>query len=69
MKSCYTGNVLPTHWYNIAGEYPELYIPPVDPRTGEPLSSKDMLHLFPEILALQDVNTQYPEIKIPVDVI
>ncbi len=70
MRTFYTGNgVMPTHWYNIAGEYPELYLPPIDPRTGDPLSSKDMLHLFPEILALQDVNTHDVEIKIPVDIL
>lgn len=70
MKNVYLGNnALPDYWYNIASEYPHLYVPPINPLTHKEISSEEMIDLYPETLALQDVNTTETQIKIPTEVL
>ena len=56
---------IPDRWYNVIVDFPNLYIPFIDPKTHKSVTALDMPHLFPENLALQDCNKRDRYIKIP----
>ncbi|BAS25872.1 TrpB-like pyridoxal phosphate-dependent enzyme [Limnochorda pilosa] len=49
---------LPTHWYNILADLPNPPKPPLNPRTGEPVSPDDLAAIFPMALIEQEVSTE-----------
>lgn len=55
---------MPTHWYNIAADLPELPTPPLHPGTGQPLGPDDLAPLFPMSVIEQEVSLER-EIEIP----
>lgn len=62
-----TQEQIPTHWYNIAPDFPEPMAPPLHPGTKQPISLKDMLAIFPENIVQQEMSAErYIEIPQPV---
>ncbi|RMF06489.1 MAG: TrpB-like pyridoxal phosphate-dependent enzyme [Candidatus Neomarinimicrobiota bacterium] len=59
---------LPTTWYNIAADLPNLPPPPLHPGTGKPIGPDDLAPLFPMELILQEVSTD-ASIPIPPEVL
>lgn len=58
---------MPTHWYNIAADFPEPMAPPLHPATKEPVTMDDMLAIFPEVLVKQEMSQErWIEIPEPV---
>ena len=54
---------IPTHWYNIQADMPQLPDPPLNPGTREPITPEDLAPLFPMELIKQEVSTErYVEI-------
>ena len=49
---------IPTHWYNIAGDFPTPPPPHLHPGTKEPLAPEDMTALFPMGLIEQEASTE-----------
>lgn len=58
---------LPTHWYNIAADMPNVPGPPLHPGTKQPLGPADLAPLFPMALIEQEVS-QERWIEIPDEV-
>ncbi|VEG29845.1 TrpB-like pyridoxal phosphate-dependent enzyme [Actinomyces howellii] len=52
------GSVTPTHWYNLAADFPEPLPPALHPGTGQPLKPEDLEPLFPAALIAQEVSTE-----------
>lgn len=54
---------MPTHWYNIVADMPNKPLPPLNPKTKEPVGPEDLAPLFPMELIKQEVSAeQYIEI-------
>lgn len=54
---------MPTHWYNIMADMPNKPLPPLNPKTKEPVGPEDLAPLFPMELIKQEVSAeQYIEI-------
>lgn len=49
---------IPTHWYNIAADFPEPMAPALHPGTKSPASLEDMLAIFPQNIVEQEMSTQ-----------
>lgn len=49
---------IPTHWYNIAADFPTAAPPHLHPGTQEPLTAADMGALFPDGLIEQELSTE-----------
>ncbi|GAA2233729.1 TrpB-like pyridoxal phosphate-dependent enzyme [Rarobacter faecitabidus] len=49
---------MPTHWYNIAADFPEPLPPHLHPGTGEPVTVEDLIGLFPRALAEQELSVE-----------
>ena len=49
---------IPTHWYNIAADFPEPMAPPLHPGTKQPINPDALLAIFPENLVEQEVSTE-----------
>lgn len=49
---------IPTHWYNIVADFPEPPAPHLNPATNEPVTKADLLPIFPEGLAEQELSTE-----------
>lgn len=58
---------VPTHWYNLAADFPEPMAPALNPGTKEPLSPADLEPLFAKELIAQEVSTER-YIEIPAQV-
>ncbi|NLO89694.1 MAG: TrpB-like pyridoxal phosphate-dependent enzyme [Clostridia bacterium] len=58
---------IPTKWYNIQADMPNLPEPPLNPATREPLKPEDLSHLFPMELIKQEASTER-YIEIPEEV-
>jgi len=51
-------NEIPTHWYNLASDLPELPEPPLHPGTKQPIGPQDLSPIFPMGLILQEVSRE-----------
>lgn len=49
---------IPTRWYNLVADFPEPLPAPLHPGTQKPLRSEDMLAIFPQNLAEQELTTE-----------
>jgi tryptophan synthase beta chain len=60
MKSSFIlpADQIPTHWYNIAADFPEPMSPPLHPGTKKPVSLQDMLAIFPENIVMQEMSPE-----------
>jgi tryptophan synthase beta chain len=59
---------IPTSWYNIQADLPELLPPPLDPSTGKPVNPALLERIFAKELVKQEVSTER-YIKIPDEVL
>jgi tryptophan synthase beta chain len=58
---------IPTHWYNLAADFPKPLPPPLHPGTKQPVSPELMTAIFPENLVMQEMTLErYVEIPAPV---
>jgi tryptophan synthase beta chain len=66
MKSSFIlpADQIPTHWYNIAADFPEPMSPPLHPGTKKPVTLQDMLAIFPENIVMQEMSPER-HIEIP----
>jgi len=49
---------MPTAWYNIQPDLPAPLLPPLNPKTGEPVGPKDLAPIFPMELIKQEVSME-----------
>ena len=56
---------MPTQWYNIQADMPNKPLPPLHPGTRQPLTWKDLAHIFPAECCKQELNTTDRWIDIP----
>jgi tryptophan synthase beta chain len=49
---------IPTHWYNLAADFPEPMAPPLHPGTRQPITPADMSAIFPENLVAQEMSSE-----------
>lgn len=59
---------LPTQWYNIQAEMPNKPMPPLNPKTHEPLTAEDLSHIFNMECSKQELDQTHPWIDIPEEV-
>jgi tryptophan synthase beta chain len=57
-KITLTEKEIPTHWYNIQADMPNLPKPPLNPATGQPVTPDDLNPIFPMGLIMQDVSPE-----------
>lgn len=62
-----TEEEIPTHWYNIQADMPNLPRPPLHPATGLPVGPEDLKAIFPMELIAQEV-TRERWVEIPEEV-
>lgn len=55
-KILLTEKEIPTHWYNIQADMPQLPRPPLNPATGQPVGPDDLKAIFPMSLIVQEVT-------------
>ena len=58
MKILLSENEMPRQWYNIMADMPNPPLPPLNPRTGQPVSAEDLSVIFPMELIRQEVSTE-----------
>jgi tryptophan synthase beta chain len=58
---------IPTHWYNIAADFPEPVPPPLHPGTKQPIGPAEMTAIFPENIVMQEMSPER-HIEIPAEV-
>ncbi len=58
---------IPTHWYNLAADLPEVLPPPLHPGTKQPASASDMAGIFCDPIIEQEMTTQRT-IEVPAEV-
>jgi len=58
VKTLLPDSALPTHWYNLAADFPEPLDPVLHPGTHEPVGPEDLAPLFPPALIEQEVSTE-----------
>jgi tryptophan synthase beta chain len=58
---------IPTHWYNIMADMPNLPKPPLNPQTKQPAGPPDLTPIFPMEIIMQEVS-QERFIEIPEEV-
>ncbi|MDI6402800.1 hypothetical protein QLX67_12400, partial [Balneolaceae bacterium ANBcel3] len=57
----------PTHWYNIVADMPNKPMPPLNPKTKQPVGPDDLSPIFPMGLIQQEVSAE-KYIEIPDEV-
>ena len=60
---------IPKQWYNIQADMPNKPMPPLNPKTKEPLTVDDLAHIFPRECCVQELDTEHRWIDIPEDVL
>ena len=60
---------IPTQWYNIQAYMPNKPLPPLDPKTHQPLSADDLSHIFNKECSKQELDQEHAWIDIPEDVL
>lgn len=63
-----TEEEIPTQWYNIQADMPNKPLPPLNPKTHEPLGAEDLYPIFAKELCHQELNTTDAWIDIPEEV-
>lgn len=63
-----TEEEIPTQWYNIQADMPNKPLPPLNPKTHEPLGAEDLYPIFAKELCHQELNTTDQWIDIPEEV-
>lgn len=58
IKIMLTEKEMPTHWYNIQADMPNLPDPPLHPGTKKPVGPEDLQPIFPMGLIKQEVSTE-----------
>ncbi len=56
---------IPTHWYNILADMKTKPLPPLNPKTKEPMKAEDLFPIFCEECAKQELNETDAWIEIP----
>jgi tryptophan synthase beta chain len=56
---------IPKYWYNIVADFPEIYVPHLDPRTKKEVSVNSLADIFAESLVEQELNKKDRLIPIP----
>lgn len=56
---------IPTQWYNIQADMPTKPLPPLNPKTHEPMTAEDLYPIFAKALCHQELNTKDRWIDIP----
>ena len=59
---------LPRQWYNIQADMTTKPMPPINPKTKEPLTVDDLAHIFPRECCVQELDTEHRWIDIPEEV-
>lgn len=59
---------LPTQWYNIQADMPNKPLPPLSPKTHEPLKAEDLAHIFNLECSKQELDQEHSWIDIPEEV-
>ena len=59
---------IPRKWYNIQAEMPNKPMPPLNPKTKQPLKAEDLFPIFAKELCKQELNDQDAWIDIPDEV-
>ena len=62
-------NELPKQWYNIQADMPTKPLPPLNPKTKEPLTVDDLAHIFPRECCVQELDQENAWIDIPEEVL
>ncbi len=57
-KFCLTEKQMPTQWYNIVADMPNKPLPPLHPRTKQPVTKEQMSAIFAEELIDQEMSTE-----------
>ena len=60
-----TEDEIPTQWYNIQAEMPVKPLPPLNPKTHEPMKAEDLYPIFAHELCHQELDTTNAWIDIP----
>lgn len=63
-----TEEEIPRQWYNIQADMPNKPLPPLNPKTHEPLGAEDLYPIFAKDLCHQELNTTDAWIEIPEEV-
>ena len=61
-------NEIPTQWYNIQADMVNKPMPPINPKTKEPLKPEDLFPIFAEELCRQELDQENSWIDIPEEV-
>ena len=56
---------LPKQWYNIQADMPVKPLPPLNPKTKQPMSAEDLSRIFSAECSRQELDTLHPWIDIP----
>lgn len=56
---------IPTQWYNIQADMPTKPLPPLNPKTHQPMKAEDMYPIFAEECCRQELDTEHAWIDIP----
>jgi pyridoxal-phosphate dependent TrpB-like enzyme len=56
---------IPKYWYNIAADFPDIYVPSIDPATKKEVTAQSLSKIYPERLVEQELNTKDRFIPIP----
>ena len=59
---------LPTQWYNIQAEMPNKPMPPLNPKTHQPVGVDDLAHIFNRECSKQELDSTHAWIDIPGEV-
>lgn len=59
---------LPRQWYNIQAEMPNKPLPPIHPKTREPMTTEDLSAIFARECAKQELDQTHAWIDIPEEV-
>ena len=60
---------IPTQWYNIQADMKNKPMPPLNPKTLEPMKAEDLFPIFAEECSRQEVDMEHPWIDIPEEVL
>ena len=58
-------NDIPTQWYNIQADMVNKPLPPLNPKTKQPVTAEDLSHIFSLECSKQELDTEHRWIDIP----